>query len=202
MNDHAQRGALDGDLSGSAADVFAIGVEVERMFGLDTETGGGEVIDFADAQMASEINRGEHAGQLEGIDAADYADVEEAVVHLGAGGDLHPSAVGGSVGEGGQEGRLGFFYFPFNFQRVRRNTRSLHCASHSLRGWEAPVGMTGLGGGGHGWSENFHGKRRELEHGRGESEGVAAMSAEPARQVVGAASNFGVEADSGYGAEA
>jgi len=157
--------------------------------------------------MAAEVDGGEHAGQFEGIDAGDYADVEEAIVHLGAGGDLHASAVGGSVGEGGEEGGLGFLYFPLYFPvrrlagsipalvwRVRKNSRSLHCASHSLREWEAPVGMTVLGSG----RENLQGEWGELEHGWGEGEGVAAVCAKPAREVVGAAGDFGVESDSGY----
>src|SRR5580658_1883393 len=166
--------------------------------------------------MASEVDRREHAGQLEGIDTVDYADVEEAVVHLGAGGDLHASAVGGSVGEGGEEGGLGFFYFPARrfagaipvlLWRVRKNSRSLHCASHSLRAWEAPVGMTviggvgGRGGVGLGWRENVHGERGELEHGWRESERVAAVSAKPAWEAVGAAGYFGVESDAGYAAK-
>ena len=94
------------------------------MVGLDAEMGGGEVVDFADVQVSAEVDRGEHAGQLERVDGADHADVEEAVVHLGAGSDLHASAVGGSVGEGGEESGLGFFHLPFHCPR-RRSARAI-----------------------------------------------------------------------------
>ncbi len=67
---------------------------------------------------------------------------------------------------------MGFFYLPFNLLAGRGARR-----------------------------ENFHGERRELEHGGGEGEGVAAVSAKPAREVVGAAGDFGVEADAGDAAE-
>ena len=40
MNDHMQRGGLNADFSRSAADVFAVGVEIEGMLGLDAEMGG------------------------------------------------------------------------------------------------------------------------------------------------------------------
>src|SRR5580692_364642 len=122
--------------------------------------------------MASEVDRREHAGQLEGFDTVDYADVEEAVVHLGAGGDLHASAVGRSVGEGGEEGGLGFLNRPFSL-------------------W------AGCGAG----HEDFQGERGEPEHGWGEGEGVAAVSPKPAWQVVGAARDFGVQAHAGYAAK-
>ncbi len=62
MNYYSQGVALDADFGGSAADVFTVGVEVERVVGLDADTGRGKVVDFADFQMASEIDGGEHAG--------------------------------------------------------------------------------------------------------------------------------------------
>jgi hypothetical protein len=48
MKDDSQRAALDADFCGSAADVFAVGVEVEWVFRFDAEVVGGEVGDFAD----------------------------------------------------------------------------------------------------------------------------------------------------------
>src|SRR5271155_2485823 len=119
--------------------------------------------------MAAEVDRGEHAEEFETINAADYADIEQAVVHLRARGNLHASAVGGSVGECGEDGGLGFF-----------NRPSSLCAGH---------------GAGH---QDLQGERGDLEHRRGEGESVAAVSPEPARETVGAAGDFGVQADASY----
>src|SRR5579863_1709948 len=141
QTNHLQRIALNADLHRSATDVFAICIQIQRMFGLDPQTGSGKIVDLADGQMPAEVNRREHTEKFERIDGADYADVEQAIVHLGARRDFHASAVSGSVGEGSEDSGLGFLNFPAGcragmFGRVwlvRRNARSLHSSSRSLR---------------------------------------------------------------------
>src|SRR6266849_3553943 len=65
-----------------------------------------EVIHLADGQMPPEVDCGKHAEEFEGIDAANHADVELAVIHLRVGRDLHPAAVSGSIGESRKDCRL------------------------------------------------------------------------------------------------
>ena len=50
-------------------------------------------------------------------------------------------------------------------------------------------------------NENFHGKSGELKHGGRQTESVATVSPQPARQAIGTACDVGIESNAGDGAE-
>src|SRR5580698_8858975 len=100
MNNNPQRRLLNSHFDRSAANVFTIGINIEWMLRFHAQARSRKIFDLADAKMPPKINAGKHAEQLERIDTAHHADIEQAVVHLRAGSDLHPSAIHGSVGEG------------------------------------------------------------------------------------------------------
>src|ERR1700739_128435 len=103
MNNQSQRTALNCNLDRCLADIFSIGIDVEGMFCLDADAWLLEVADLTDGEVATRVDRGEHAKEFEGIDPADDADIEEAVIDFGARSDLHPAAVDRGVGEGGEK---------------------------------------------------------------------------------------------------
>src|ERR1700693_728147 len=98
-HNNLQRGPLYGDFYGRLADIFAVGINVERSPGFHSQALCLEVLHFLEAQVPSKIDCGKHPCEFEGIDAADKADVELAVIHLSAGSDLHAATITGSVGE-------------------------------------------------------------------------------------------------------
>jgi hypothetical protein len=103
IKDHyAKRRLRHADFDRRAADVFSVGVDVERVFGFDAHAIGLKVFHVADAQMATRVHHRKHTEQFERIHAADHTDVEQAVVHFCVRRDLHAAAVGARVGESGE----------------------------------------------------------------------------------------------------
>src|ERR1700674_1342456 len=159
MNNHLQRPTLNAHFDRRLADVFAVGVNIQRDVGFHPQACGLEILYAANVQVASEVDSWKHAGESEGIDAANHADVELSVIHFRAGRDLHPAAVGGSVGEGSEDGWL----------------IAARCPTLAFVG-----------------GQNFYRKRRKPKNRGHQSERITAMTAQPARQFVGAAGYFAV----------
>src|SRR6266481_1592884 len=99
--DHLQGIPGNTELNRSLANVLAISIKVARLFGFEPGSFSLRILDFAKAEMSSEINRWTEAEQFERIHRPDDADIQLAVVELRVGSDPHPSAVGLRVGEGG-----------------------------------------------------------------------------------------------------
>ena len=107
-----------------------------------------KVFHFLNVQMTAAINSREHAEQFKRIETADDADIEQAIVHLGPGSNLHSAAIQRSVGECGQD-------------------RGPVAAGNPNRGLR--VALSGC--------KNLHGQWRESENRRSQAERVAAMPA-------------------------
>src|ERR1700683_2227709 len=103
MNNDSQRPAVDAYLDWSTANVLAVGIDTERSSSLHAQVLCLEVLHFANVQVSAEVNRGKHRCKPEGIDAANHADIELAVIQLCVRRDLHAAAVSGSVGESRQD---------------------------------------------------------------------------------------------------
>jgi hypothetical protein len=56
MNNDSQRTPLNPQLYRCLADIFAVGINVERMLGLNPHPAGLKVLDFRDVQMVAAIN--------------------------------------------------------------------------------------------------------------------------------------------------
>src|SRR4051812_22805654 len=80
--------------------------------------------------MAAEVNGGKKTEQLEGIHAANYAEIELAVVELRMRSDLHASAIGGSVGYRDERGGLK----RRGIRAVARNLQGKRSEAHELPG--------------------------------------------------------------------
>lgn len=83
MNNYAQNRRFGSDFYGRFADVFPIGVKVQRSPGFHAQVRGVEVIYFAEAEMAAKVDGRMHAS-LKGSMAAIDADIELAIIHLRA----------------------------------------------------------------------------------------------------------------------
>src|SRR5580698_4594686 len=168
MNNNPQRRLLNSHFDRSAANVFTIGINIEWMLRFHAQARSRKIFDLADAKMPPKINAGKHAEQLERIDPAHHADIEQAVVHLRAGSDLHPSAIHGSVGEGRKDCGLmaanGPAFMPRRIQAVliRRG--------------------------------NLHRKRRKPKYRWDQTQRVSAVSAQPSRQTIRPPRDFAIEA--------
>src|SRR5580700_11035508 len=100
-NNYPQRSRLDTYLNRRPADIFAIGVDLERRLSFYACSRRLEILHFADAKMPAKVDRRKQASQLEGIDTANHANVKPPVIHSRPRRDFHSAAVSRSVGKRG-----------------------------------------------------------------------------------------------------
>src|SRR5581483_12325685 len=89
----------------SPANILPVGVNIHGFPGFDPHSGRLKILYLAYSQMPSRVHRGKHAEEFEGIDIADDAGIEQAIIHARLRRDAHPAAIEGSIGKGGKHGR-------------------------------------------------------------------------------------------------
>src|SRR5580700_12152422 len=98
-NNYAQRSRLNAHLNRRPANVFAIGIDLERRLSFNTYSRRLEILHFADAKMPAKVDRRKQARKFEGIDTANHADIKLPVIHPRPRRDFHSAAVSRSVGK-------------------------------------------------------------------------------------------------------
>src|SRR5271165_1931783 len=101
-----QRSRLNTNLGWCTAHVFAISVNLQRFFRLHPQPFTLKVIDLPDLQVPPVVHRGKHASESKGINSADYAHIEQAVVYSCVRRNPHPIAVDRSISEGSESSWL------------------------------------------------------------------------------------------------
>src|SRR5580698_8807638 len=97
MNNDTQRSWRDSHFDRRLAHIFTVSVDIERPFGFDSQTGGLKIFHFPHAQVISKVDGRKQAEKFEGIDVADDAKIEFAVVEPRSWRDFHASAIRGAL---------------------------------------------------------------------------------------------------------
>jgi len=168
MNNNPERTPLNPNLHRRSTNKFPIRIHIERLFGFHSHSVDLKVLDLFDAEMLPCIYRGKQAEQLERIDAAHNANIEQPITHFCFGRDLHASAVKRSVRKRGQQRWLIAAHPPRSRRRLLLPRR-----------------------------HDFHPNRIEGENCRRQAEHISATPAQPAWQSICFARDFAVETNPG-----
>ena len=96
--------AGDAESDRGLADELSIGVDVDGRFCLNADGIGLGVFHLFESQVTTEIDGRKKTEEFEDVHPADDAEVELAVGKFGVRGDGHASAIGRSIGDGGENG--------------------------------------------------------------------------------------------------
>src|SRR5271155_5060182 len=134
------------------------------------------VIDLGREQMLSKIHRRKHAKQLEGIQRVDAADIELAIGEISLRRNAHAVAIELSVGERGEQGGFLRLVVTIAISRGSASVVAIDLCQPHRESWK-------------------------FEQQREQRQGVATVSAQPARHLIGTPRYRSIQSTSSYGAE-